>query len=156
MSGIPTWLILPYWMIILFAIINIVTILLESSTKKEIEIGKQGNKTVDDVKSRDRLSAIPRIYLIIIYSVFFVYDTTLDTRAFWGRWGIFSILFIDSYCHFANYIDYHWYTIIKILIKIKQLIVLKIFSIKNSLSLLSLKFYQKIKQFVGKIKKWHK
>lgn len=108
---------LPYWIIILIAIVNIITILLESSTKKDGETyTKSGTRTLSDIKSRDKLSIIPRIYFVIIYTMFWLSpEISLDIKAVWGRWGIFSILFIDSYCHLANYIDYHWYTILKIL-----------------------------------------
>ena len=123
MSEIPNWLILPYWVIILFAIINIISIFLESSTKHAGYI-LSGTKKIDDIKRRDNIMILARLYLIGIYSVFFLMDTSLDWRAFLGRWGIFALLFFDSYCNIANYVDFNWHNIQNKLldIRIKKLL----------------------------------
>ncbi len=111
----PDWTVLPYWVIILVAIINIISIFLNSSTRKESEGNKLvGLQSVIDIKRRERISIIPRVYFVIIYTAFWIFDTSLGERSFWGRWGIFGILFIDSCLNLANYADYHWYTIMKI------------------------------------------
>ena len=111
---VPQWAILPYWVLVLVAIIDIISIYLDSSTKIGINekfMSFRGTKTIDDLKRRDRINIISRIYVILIYATFTFMDVPTDWKTFLGRRAIFWLLFFDSYCNIANYVDYNWYKI---------------------------------------------
>ena len=118
---VPQWAILPYWVLIVIAIINIISIYLESSTKVGTDkfISFRGTKTVADLKRRDRINIISRIYVIAIYTMFTFTDIPLDWKTFLGRRALFWVLLFDSYCNLANYVDYNWYKIVIIFNNIK-------------------------------------
>lgn len=118
LTDIPEFLILPYWVIILLIIINVISIYLESSTKSHGKL-TSGSQTIEDIQRRDNIKIIARIYLVIIYCAFFLFDTSSDWRAFFGRWGIFGLLFLDSYCNIANYIDFNWTKVTATICKLK-------------------------------------
>lgn len=72
---------IPYWIIVLAVLINIISIV----------INKQGN-----INSMFLSALSTRIYFLIIYISFWMFDTSIETRAIWSRWGILAIFVSDS------------------------------------------------------------
>ena len=85
----------PLWMIAFFATTYVLGFYLNYRRK-------------DNLRKRNILSILPRLYFWAIYSSFWLFDVTVDVRSTWGRYGILAILIVDSYDEFIELWDSSW------------------------------------------------
>ena len=95
---------IPYWTVILAVIINIFAIL--------INLDGKSNKGTPLSTVSPITPILPRIYFLIIYLSFWVFNMGVDDRSMWGRLGNLAIFTVDScvllYLYCRNHKDGIW------------------------------------------------
>jgi len=89
---------IPYWVLALITIFDIVVIIFDKNIKTHRDIEHRLN--------RIRLSVIPKLILFVIYTWFaFDPNISIQMRSLYGRNSIFIMLLFDFFIHFNNIVD---------------------------------------------------